>query len=143
MRKILKISLIILIGLITTAIVASWAVGTYAERKADLTDVKPTQALQNLVDEYDIDVPVIRRLDCDHMTFRGRGRSSKMAASLSFNSLVDEAKSAESAAIRYKQVGNSQMAKIATADAVERWRHVWRVKAEMECYDIQIQRNSY
>lgn len=143
MRQFLKIALILLIGLPAIAIAAYWFIGTNAERKADATDVRPSQVLQALVSEYKPRIYDIRQPDCDDWHYQGRGRGSKIAASLSFNGLVDEARSAEAAALRYKRQGNSDMAAVATQDAVARWKQVWQLKAEMNCYDVQIQRNSY
>jgi hypothetical protein len=45
--------------------------------------------------------------------------------------------------LRYKQQGNTDMAVVATQDAVTRWARVWELKAEMNCYDIQIRRSAY
>ena len=143
MRKFLKIALILLVGLPTIAVAAYWFIGKNAERKADTTDIRPSQALQTLVSEYKPRVSDIRQPDCNDWRYQDRGRGSKIAASLSFNSLVDEARSAESAALRYKQRGNNDMAVVAAQDAVTRWERVWELKAEMNCYDIQIRRNSY
>ncbi len=143
MRKLLKIALILLVGLPAITIAAYWFIGKNAERKADTTDVRPSQVLQALVSEYKPHVSDIRPPDCNDWRYQDSGRGSKIAASLSFNSLVDEARNAESAALRYKQQGNNDMAVVATQDAVTRWERVWELKFEMNCYDIQIRRNSY
>lgn len=143
MHKFLKIALILLVGLPAIAIAAYWFIGANAERKADATDVRPSQILQALVSEYKPRVSDTRQPDCNDWRYQDSGRGSKIAASLTFNSLVDEARSAESAALRYKQQGNNDMAVVATQDAITRWERVWELKAEMNCYDIQIKRNSY
>ena len=143
MRKLLKIALILLVGLPAIAIGAYWFIGQNAEKKADATDVRASKVLQTLVSEYKPHISDIRQPDCNDWRYQNSGRGSKIAASLTFNSLVDEARSADSAALRYKQQGNTDMAVVATQDAVTRWARVWELKAEMNCYDIQIRRSAY
>jgi len=143
MLKILKITLILIVGLTIAAAEMFWVIGSTAASKADATDIRPSQRLQMLVTEYLINLPSVRDPDCGDWRYWNSGNGSKIAASLEFNSLVDEARSAESAALRYKEQGDNKMASIATLDAVERWRRVWELKGEMNCYDIQIKRGSY
>ena len=118
MRKLLKIALILLVGLPAIAIGAYWFIGQNAEKKADATDVRASKVLQTLVSEYKPHISDIRQPDCNDWRYQNSGRGSKIAASLTFNSLVDEARSAESAALRYKQQGNTDMAAVATQDGV-------------------------
>jgi hypothetical protein len=143
MNKILKSILLTLVGLPVAAVAAYWFFATSAERKADATDISASQKLVELASEFGVTAPRMYPLDCDEYRYSNNARLKKLGSSLSFNGLVEEARSAESAAIRFKGQGDDRMAAIATADAVERWRQVWEMKAEMNCNDLQTTRRSY
>lgn len=142
-RKSVIIVLSVLFGVPLGLVVAMFLIGANAERTADVTDITPSLNLRTIAQAYQLGLPSIPSVDCDDPRYVRRGVVSKYAASLSFNSLVDEARSAESASIRYQATGDHKMAAVAASDAVKRWSRVLDLKAAMNCYDLQSRRGSY
>ena len=147
MHRILKIAIALIVGLPVAAVAVFWLVGTSAEKTADATDIRPSQNLQVLGREYRVSFPNIININCNSTRYEFReriwDRPTKLLLSLSFNSLVDEASSAEAAAINFKRIGDQGMALVATKDAFQRWHRVWEVKDDMNCYDLHARRASY
>ena len=147
MRKFLKILasfFVIVFVIIPVAFVATHFIyGMHAEKRADAIVINPSANLISLANAYQLSIPAADQPDCNDNRYYGKGRSDKINVISTFIGWVDEAQSAESAAIRFQSQGGQQMAAVAAQDAINRWSHVARLKADMNCYDIQSARSSY
>lgn len=129
-----------IVGLAFVLGVGVFAFGEYSVMKASETNTNPSPALIELMDSYHLQPLPRRPVDCFERRYENY---SKMAASISFNSIVDSARSAELAATRFKNSGNDQFGKMATEDALIRWERAWEIQDRMRCADLQSIRRSY
>ena len=118
--------------------------GQNAVKKTDALKLAPSGYLIDLAGRIGVAVPEKEPLpqhfcEMDSDPFG----ISKMAHSITFMSLVEDVKSAESAAMKFLAAGDRDRMTIAAKDAISRWEHLLSTRARIDCYDLQAFKRSY